>query len=156
MLSNYYFCNSRSLGSVCPSKKHVHFIMKIFNTMFGSSQSTSSVYQKWPTPIRCKEDIDLSGALGRKTGKTLVLSGSSIIECGRGSGMPQCYSGLTQGLLNRWTSQLDLGCMTGGLERVVSVHKQYITLVPCKSLMHHDIQKIISYHNFYLFFPICK
>ena len=29
---------------------------------------------------------------------------------------------LTQGLLNRWTSQLDLGCTTGGLERVVSVH----------------------------------
>ena len=27
-----------------------------------------------------------------------------------------------QGLLNRWTSQLDLGCTTGGLERVVSVH----------------------------------
>ena len=27
-----------------------------------------------------------------------------------------------QGLLNRWTSQLDLSCMTGGLERVVSVH----------------------------------
>ena len=22
--------------------------------------------------------------------------------------------------------------------------------------MHHNIQKIISYHNFYLFFPICK
>ena len=22
--------------------------------------------------------------------------------------------------------------------------------------MHHDIQKMISYHNFYLFFPICK
>ena len=22
--------------------------------------------------------------------------------------------------------------------------------------MHHDIQKIISYHNFHLFFPICK
>ena len=29
---------------------------------------------------------------------------------------------LGQGLLNRWTSQLDLGCTTGGLERVVSVH----------------------------------
>ena len=28
--------------------------------------------------------------------------------------------------------------------------------MPRKSLMHHDIQKIISYHNFYLFFPICK
>ena len=28
----------------------------------------------------------------------------------------------TQGLLNRWTSQLDLGCTNGGLERVVSVH----------------------------------
>ena len=27
-----------------------------------------------------------------------------------------------QGLLNRWTSQLDLGCTSGGLERVVSVH----------------------------------
>ena len=26
------------------------------------------------------------------------------------------------GLLNRWTSQLDLGITTGGLERVVSVH----------------------------------
>ena len=33
---------------------------------------------------------------------------------------------------------------------------QYITLVPHKSLMHHDIKQIISYHNFYLFFPICK
>ena len=31
-------------------------------------------------------------------------------------------SGISQGLLNRWTSQLDLGCTTGGLERVVSVH----------------------------------
>ena len=30
--------------------------------------------------------------------------------------------GLMQGLLNRWTSQLDLGCTTWGLERVVSVH----------------------------------
>ena len=29
---------------------------------------------------------------------------------------------LSQGLLNRWTSQLDLGCTTEGLERVVSVH----------------------------------
>ena len=27
-----------------------------------------------------------------------------------------------QELLNRWTPQLDLGCTTGGLERVVSVH----------------------------------
>ena len=32
------------------------------------------------------------------------------------------YLGSTQGLLNRWTSQLDLGCTTGGLERVVSLH----------------------------------
>ena len=31
-------------------------------------------------------------------------------------------SRLVQGLLNRWTSQLDLGCTTEGLERVVSVH----------------------------------
>ena len=29
---------------------------------------------------------------------------------------------LRQGVLNRWTSQLDLGCTTGGLKRVVSVH----------------------------------
>ena len=65
--------------------------------MFGSSQSASSVYQKWPTPICCKEDIDFSGAVVGKTGKTLVLSGSSIIERGRGSssGAPQCYGGLT-------------------------------------------------------------
>ena len=28
--------------------------------------------------------------------------------------------------------------------------------MPHRSLMHHDIQKNISYHNFYLFFPICK
>ena len=33
-----------------------------------------------------------------------------------------CSVLLNQGLLNRWTSQLDLGCTTGGLERVVSVH----------------------------------
>ena len=32
------------------------------------------------------------------------------------------YCSTTQRLLNRWTSQLDLGCTTGGLERVVSVH----------------------------------
>ena len=31
-------------------------------------------------------------------------------------------SGPKQRLLNRWTSHLDLGCMTGWLERVVSVH----------------------------------
>ena len=30
--------------------------------------------------------------------------------------------GLSQRLLNRWTSQFDLECTTGGLERVVSVH----------------------------------
>jgi hypothetical protein len=29
---------------------------------------------------------------------------------------------IDQRLLNRWTSQLDLGCTTGCLERVVSVH----------------------------------
>ena len=29
---------------------------------------------------------------------------------------------LSQGLLNRWTSQLDLGITAGGLERAVSVH----------------------------------
>ena len=29
---------------------------------------------------------------------------------------------LNQGLLNRWTSQHDLGCTTVGLERVISVH----------------------------------
>ena len=31
-------------------------------------------------------------------------------------------SQLSQGRLNRWTSQLDLGNTTGGLETVVSVH----------------------------------
>ena len=29
---------------------------------------------------------------------------------------------INHGLLNRWTSQLDLGITTGGLESVVSVH----------------------------------
>ena len=29
---------------------------------------------------------------------------------------------INHGLLNIWTSQLDLGITTGGLERVVSVH----------------------------------
>ena len=33
---------------------------------------------------------------------------------------------------------------------------QYISLVPHKSLMDHDSQKIIFYHNFYLFFQVCK
>jgi hypothetical protein len=28
--------------------------------------------------------------------------------------------------------------------------------MPRKSLMHHDIQKIICYHDLYIFFPICK
>ena len=38
------------------------------------------------------------------------------------AGLSGCLFVLGQGLLNRWTSQLDLGCTTGGLERVVSVH----------------------------------
>ena len=29
-------------------------------------------------------------------------------------------------------------------------------MVPHKSLMDHDSQKNNFYHNFYLFFPICK
>ena len=53
--------------------------------------------------------------------------------------------GVVQGRIKRWTSQLDLGNTTGGLETVVSVHcEQYITLVPHKSLMDHDSQKNIS------------
>ena len=36
--------------------------------------------------------------------------------------MPTALGWMTQGLLNRWTSQLDLSCTIGGLERVVSVH----------------------------------
>ena len=36
---------------------------------------------------------------------------------------------LTQGLLNRWTSQLDLGSRTGGLERVVSIKKSVANLM---------------------------
>ena len=28
--------------------------------------------------------------------------------------------------------------------------------MPHKSLIHHDIQKVFSYHTFYLFFPIRK
>ena len=35
-----------------------------------------------------------------------------------------------QGLLNRWMSQLDLGCTTGGLERVVSVHNTVMKKKP--------------------------
>ena len=36
--------------------------------------------------------------------------------------MKQLSCSPNQGLLNRWTSQPDFGCTTGGLERVVSVH----------------------------------
>jgi hypothetical protein len=64
--------------------------------MFGSSQSAGSVYQKWHTPIRWKENISLSGAVGGKTGKTLVLSGSSIIERGRGSGGSALWAWIAQ------------------------------------------------------------
>ena len=33
-----------------------NFIMNFyFSSTFGSSHSASSAYQKWPTPIRCKE-----------------------------------------------------------------------------------------------------
>ena len=41
---------------------------------------------------------------------------------------------------------------TKGGKPVILLH--YITLVPHKSLMHHDSQIIILYHNFHLFFPI--
>ena len=37
-------------------------------------------------------------------------------------------------------------------QRQCATRQQYITLVPCKYLMHHDIQKNVSYHNFLFFF----
>ena len=41
-------------------------------------------------------DFNISGAVGGKTGKTLVLPEFSKIERGGGSsGAPHCYSGLT-------------------------------------------------------------
>jgi hypothetical protein len=36
---------------------------------------------------------------------------------------------------------------------VILIHN--INLVPHKSLMHHDSQKFILYHNLHLFIPIC-
>ena len=73
-----------------------------------------------------------------------VTTGSSIFTLA----MPHILEGLlsscgvSQGRLKRWTSQLDLGNTTGGLETVVSVHNStYITLAPNKSLMDHDSQK---------------
>ena len=53
-----------------------------------------------------------------------VTTGSSIFTLA----MPHILEGLlsscgvSQGRLKRWTSQLDLGNTTGGLETVVSVH----------------------------------
>ena len=47
---------------------------------------------------------------------------------------------------------LPIWCKKWAESKVVSA----LTLEPHKSLMHHDIQKIISYHNFYLFFPILE
>ena len=54
-----------------------------------------------------KSGLDQGKILG------LTLRNASLIDI---------KSGIDQRLLNRWTSQLDLGCTTGGLERVVSVH----------------------------------
>ena len=44
----------------------------------------------------------------------------SSLEGGLGGFSQGCE--ICQRLLNRWTSQLDLGYTTGGLERVVLVH----------------------------------
>ena len=54
-----------------------------------------------------KSGLDQGKILG------LTLRNASLIDI---------KSGIDQRLLNRWTSQLDLGCTTGWLERVVSVH----------------------------------
>ena len=69
----------------------------------------------------------------------------------------QCTT--TQGPLNKWTSQLDLGNRTSGLETVVSVHNtvQYITLMPHKSLRDHDkYPKNISTMIFIYFFQYVR
>ena len=60
----------------------------------------------------------------RKTRKTVVCCMDMYIQIN----MQESFSnfneqrGTIQRLLNRWTSQLDLGSTTGCLERVVSVH----------------------------------
>ena len=44
-----------------------------------------------------------------------------IINCGLFWGCRK-KTAISHGRLNRWTSQLDLGSMSGGSQRVVSVH----------------------------------
>ena len=51
-----------------------------------------------------------------------VISHLSIDIAIKGSTLYLVLPVIVHVLLNRWTSQLDLGCTTGGLERVVSVH----------------------------------
>ena len=50
------------------------------------------------------------------------LSGSSEVISAVHVHFLRFYPNLIQRLLNRWMLQLDLGCTTEGLERVVSVH----------------------------------
>ena len=63
-----------------------------------------------------KNVADVFDALNQK------LSWVSSADVGSATPSYRLWASISQGLLNRWTSQLDLGCTTGGLERVVSVH----------------------------------
>ena len=68
---------------------NAHVIAKSF-LLFGGS---AKLYI--PSAIKT-QIISVSGAVGDKTGKTLVLPGFRKIEYGSGSGgAPHCYGGLT-------------------------------------------------------------
>jgi hypothetical protein len=65
------------------------------------------------------------------------------------------YYRISQRELKQTEPILNFHVPAEGLELVILLHTQYITLVPHNSLMHHDSQKFF-YHNFILFFPICN
>jgi hypothetical protein len=85
----------------------------------------SSLESNWPEPWSFVGGRWRRGARGAGQAAALVMDrvgshGFAAVVDTIGYGVFK--GGLIQRLLNRWTSQLDLGCTTGCLERVVSVH----------------------------------
>ena len=58
--------------------------------------------------------------LTRGVFRTFELRVLTVIDCPKIAGAKAPV--LSQGLLHRWTSQLDFGITAGGLERAISVH----------------------------------
>ena len=121
----YNLCRTYTLpnmGLIYESETWISFLAYILWLTLNYNKQTCKPDNDFFTP-KPKELFGLQFAPCKKLHEiALMHHAGQPAHIGAKSLMRFYLSWLMQGLLNRWTSQLDLACTTGGLERVILVH----------------------------------